>query len=342
MIRDLPHAAMGEHNRREGYWQYYELAKEVETSHLKRTLIEVIRENPYPRQENGNRGRPPVHSKEKLDFACLLMMADNNTYRGVESDLRGMRTPLDNEPVPDHTTLVRHLQTIPADWLDLIVAETARRCIKEADEATGPLGADSSAAETTRHEYVERPNREERDFIETRQKTYWKYHITAILGLQIVLAAFTTPGNINDTTMLPVMLAEIRRRGFDFAENFFDGDKGYDSDYNCELLFWMGMIPNIRQRKDAVNRGKSYRRKAAGMFSDSEYRKRSLIEGIFGAKETRWHQLHCRFVREDNRRRFAKGRAIAWNIRAPNRFECASKLWIPIPTYGGLARAAYA
>ena len=76
-------------------------------------------------------------------------MADNNTYRGVESNLRCMRTPWDNEPVPDHTTLVRHLQTIPADWLDLIVAETARRCIKEADEATGSLGADSSAAETT-------------------------------------------------------------------------------------------------------------------------------------------------------------------------------------------------
>ena len=68
------------------------------------------------------------------------MMAGNNTYRGVESDLRGMRTPWDNEPVPDHTTLVRHLQTIPADWLDLIVAETARRCIKEADEATGSAG----------------------------------------------------------------------------------------------------------------------------------------------------------------------------------------------------------
>ena len=51
------------------------------------------------------------------------------------------------------------------------MAETARRCIKEADEATGSLGADSSAAETTKYEYVERPNREERDFVETRQKT---------------------------------------------------------------------------------------------------------------------------------------------------------------------------
>ena len=38
-------------------------------------------------------------------------------------------------------------------------------------------------------------------------------------------------------------------------------------------------------------------------------------------------------------RRFAKGRAIAWNIRVLNRFECANRLRIPIPSYGGLAHA---
>ena len=80
--------------------------------------------------------------------------------------------------------------------------------------------------------------------------------IAAILGLQIILAAFTTPGNVSDTTMLPVMLDEIKCRGFDFARHFFNGDKAYDSDENCEKLFWMGMIPNIKQRKDAVSRGK--------------------------------------------------------------------------------------
>ena len=163
---------MSEHNRREGYWQYYELTKEVEAPSLKRALIEIIRKNSCPRRENGNRGRPPVHSKEKLNFACLLTMADNNTYRGVESDLRGMRTPWDNGPVSDHTTLVRHLQMMPESWIDSVLAETARRCIKEADAATGPLGADSSAAEITRYEGVERPNREERGFVETRQRTY--------------------------------------------------------------------------------------------------------------------------------------------------------------------------
>ena len=78
----------------------------------------------------------------------------------------------------------------------------------------------------------------------------------------------------------------------------------------------MGVIPNITTEGCSTVASQ-----AAGMFSDSEYRKRALIEGIFGAEETRRHQLHCRFVRKDNRRLF-KGRAIAWNIRALNRFEC--------------------
>ena len=73
------------------------------------------------------------------------------------------------------------------------------------------------------------------------------------------------------------------------------------------------------------------------MFSDSEYRKRALIEGIFGAGDPA-APAHCRFVRKDNRRLFAKGRAIAC-IRVLNRFECANRLNIPIPSYGGVAHA---
>ena len=160
------------------------------------------------------------------------------------------------------------------------------------------------------------------------------------MGLQIILAAFATPGSVSDMTMLPAMLAEIKRRGFDFAGCVFDCDKGYDSDYNCGLIFEMGMTPNIKQRKNAVSRGKPHRKKAAGLFDGEEYKERSLIEGVFGAEETRRHQLHCRFVRDDNRRRFAKGRAISWNIRVLNRFECARRLNIQIPSYGATSTGA--
>lgn len=148
-------------------------------------------------------------------------MASNDTYRQTESDLSEMDTPWKHEPVPDHTTLVRHMQTIPYDWLDTILAETAHRCLAEVGMATAPLAADSSGVETTRYEEVERPSKKAQDFVKTAQKTYWKYHITAIVGLQMVLCAFGTPGNVQDTTMLPVMLEEIKRRGFRFKGRFF-------------------------------------------------------------------------------------------------------------------------
>ena len=55
------------------------------------------------------------------------------------------------EPIPDYTTLARHLQTIPQDWPDMILTKTATPRMDEAGSATGPLGADSSGVETTRY-----------------------------------------------------------------------------------------------------------------------------------------------------------------------------------------------
>ena len=60
----------------------------------------MVREKPRPRSEDSNRGRPPVHTKEKPDFACLwtmmmIMMAYNQTCRKTESDMGEMRTTRD-------------------------------------------------------------------------------------------------------------------------------------------------------------------------------------------------------------------------------------------------------
>ena len=331
---------MTKHNRRENYWPYYELAKERDREHLKATLIEVIDENPCPRPKGSNRGRPPEHSKEKLDFVCLWMMANNDTYRDAEADLREMKTPWDNEPVPDHTTICRHMKEIPPDWLDLILAETARRCMAAAGDAIGPLGSDSSGVATTRYET---PGSSDSETEQSRRREYGKYHITAILGLQIILAAFYTTGNVHDSRMLVPMFDKIKRLGFDFSGLIFNADGAYDMEYIFEYIFWRRMFPNIKQRKGSTNRNKTpKRKKAAEGFNSAEYAKRLLIEGVFGAEETRRYQLHCRFVLEKNRILFAKGRAIAWNIRVLNRFECANRLHIPIPSYGGVAHTVCA
>ena len=299
------------------------------------TIANLVRGHPCPRQETSNRGRPPVHSKDKLDFICILMVAWHKTSRDMESDLSVIKLPWwTGEPVPDHTTIARHLQTIPYGWLAGMLAETARLCMAEAGGATGPLGADSSGAETTRYETVVRPLKREKDFVEMIQKEYLKYHIVAVLGLQIILESEITPSNVNDVTMLPPMLDEMRRQGLLPGPSVLHADRGYDSNHNCQVLFEMGITPNIKQRSSSVNRGKPYRSRAAKIFDEEEYHQRGMIEGIFGGEESKRHQLHCRFIRPDNRRRFGKIRAIAWNIKVLNRLRCARIRGIEIPSYG--------
>ena len=137
-------------------------------------------------------------------------------------------------------------------------------------------------------------------------------------------------------------LLKIKHLGFDFSGRIFNADGAYDMEYIFEYIFWMGMFPNIKQRKGSTNHKTPKRKKAAERFNLAEYEKRRLIEGIFGAEETRRYQLHCRFVLDKNRILFAKGRAIAWNIRVLNRFECANRLHIPIPSYCGVAHTVCA
>ena len=158
-----------------------------------------------------------------------------------------------------------------------------------------PLGADSSGVETARYGTVVRPLKRERDFVEMAQE-YLKYHIVAVLGLQIILESKITPGNIHDTAMLPPMLAKMERQSLSPGPSVFHADRGYDSNHNCQILFEMGIVPNIKQRGGAVNRGKPYRSRAAKIFDEEEYRQRGMIGGVFGGEESKRHQLHCRFM----------------------------------------------
>ena len=323
---------MKEHKRRERYWQYYHIGHTTEILFLITTIADLVKRNPCPRPAKNGRGRPPVHSDDKMDFICLLMVALNLPYRGIEKWLLVLKIPW-NEPVPDHTTISRHLQTIPQDWLDSILAETARRCMEAVGWTEGSLGADSSAVETDRYGLVTRLNGKEGIPVETLQKIYLKYHIVAILGLQIILKSMITSSNVNDSPMLPKMLEGIEEQNLDLGRSVLNADRGYDSDENCGKVFGMGMTPNIRQRKNAVNSDRSSRRRAAEIFDPQEYKKRPMIEGIFGAEEAKNHQLHCRFLKEENRIRLGAMRAIGWNISVLNRFVCANRIGAKIPTY---------
>ena len=86
--------------------------------------------------------------------------------------------------------------------------------------------------------------------------------------------------------------------------------------------------------RHSVEPGRPSRRRAAELHDPEEHKLCGMIEGIFGAEEAGGNRPHCRFSREDNRRRFGRGRAIAWNVRVLGRLRCANELGIQIPSYG--------
>ena len=130
---------MIKHKRRPDYCICYHLGHCTETAFLIDTIMNLVRKNPCPRQVKSNRGRPPVHSRAKLDFICILMVAWHKTSRDMESDLSVIKIPWAGEPTPDHTTLARYLQTIPQDWLDMILTKTGQR-----DMIEGIFGGEES------------------------------------------------------------------------------------------------------------------------------------------------------------------------------------------------------
>ena len=128
-----------------------------------------------------------------------------------------------------------------------------------------------------------------------------------------------TPGKLHDVTLLVPMPDEMQDAADSTPRTAYLTPA--DVEYGSWMILWTGTIPNTKQRQGATNRATPNRKKAARLFNQDEYRIRALIEGVFGAEESRRHQLHCRFIRTDNRLRFTKGRAIAWNVRAPSRLE---------------------
>ena len=221
------------HKRRSGYWVSYHRAHTVEHAFLLKTITSLIRKDPLPfGTRPGGRGRPRVHSPEKMTCICAMMIFEGYTSRDTQNRIREWKLPWD-EPVPDHSTIARFLEKIPEEWLEQVLAKTANACMDAACVSDGTLAADSTGVETDRYWMVAKPDKNRHKFTYARTKRYVKWHITALLGLQVILSCRITSSNIHDTVVLRTMLNSVEDLGRSFAGWRFNADKGYDSDGNC-------------------------------------------------------------------------------------------------------------
>jgi len=313
------------HIRMDGYWRIYHLAHTREEKVFRKRLLQIVRRTGPPSSSPmRRRGRPPIHSWEKMVFLVALMVHLDCPLRTMESLAPTLKLPW-HEPVPDHTTLHRAMKNTLKKYLEDMLAETVRPCVHAAgwNRKEGLMAADSSGVETDRYESAVIACRRR------RRRRHLALHITAILDIMVVTAVQVTSSRTRDSPTLRRMVGQMLRTGI--AEEVFGGvfnaDRAYDADDNCRLIYELGSRPNIKQRKTSgSNRGKRFRRRAAEEFNPQIYRFRGLVEGIFGASEVKMHGIHTRCRLRQTRRAWGLLLAVGRNIETYNRLESAVSL----------------
>jgi hypothetical protein len=296
-------------------------------------MVSLVDQNPPPvPQKKSRRGKKPVHSPKKMSSICILMVVLGLTYRDIQNLVPLLNLPW-NEPYPDHTWIAKFFARIQLGWLEGMLVRTAYLCMAESGWKKGILGADSTALTTDLYGHETRPVKNRHEFEHIRIRQYLKWHVTVILDHLVILSSRITGNRTHDSPVLKTMLSRMRKIGIDLKGSIFDADKGYDSDDRCKQIFEMEMLPNISQRKNATNKNKRFRRKAAKMFDVAVYHYRGLIEGIFGAEESEHHQLYCRLRKRDNQQRWGQIKSIGWNLEVLNRLQCAARLGIEVKQY---------
>ena len=82
-----------------------------------------------------------------------------------------------------------------------------------------------------------------------------------------------------------------------------------------------------QQGANAKNRGKPYRRRAAREFDSDLYKRRGMVEAVFGAAaETADRRLYCRYRKPGTQVRFGPALAICMNVETLNRIRCAVEI----------------
>jgi len=248
-------------------------------------ILSLERQEPWPKPMLG---RPPVHSSMKMAVICLLTVVLDLSYRDMESLLPLLKLPW-REPTPDHSTIHEAMKRIPERYLNRILRKVAELCIQEAEWSKGLLAADSTGVETDRYERAMIACRS------AKRRIHLKYHLLAILDYNIILSARLTPRGVGDSPTLRSMMKRLP----DMEGSVLNADKAYDADENFKLAYKKGLHPNIKQREThGRNRGRRFRKQAAEEFNQDIYRYRGLIEGIFGAEESK-NGLATRYRRRD-------------------------------------------
>jgi hypothetical protein len=271
---------MDKRNRSPHYWKVFHSSRiydRFRTIKLILRLVEALG-SPWP---TSKRGRPPKFHPKFHALVCVYMAYAGMTYRDMEGEM-----PLVLQRSMDHSTVGWAMKRIPLEYITTAV-KALHLCVNQT-LGGGVFIADSTGIETDRYEKTRRvlkmADKREHRKLHVIVKHYPEGGLISITG------AGETSGRRNDSPVFrEIFDPRVCRDGLFFA------DKAYDSGANARLCYDNGLVPGIKQRDFDV-KPKGYRRRAAGDFDLSLYRRfRGLVEGVFGGMQTRYgNRTRCR------------------------------------------------
>ncbi len=281
-------------------------------------LRSVVHEAPPPFRVKapGTPGRPPTDPKDVLRFLLLKNLQGwsyDETHATLEV-LPELRRLLGFRQLPAASTVVGLVRKVPIGYLEDLVGRLAVRL------ANGPVSVagDATGLGTCRYQrWIDLKFRKIGE-----RETFVKLHALIVTRAQFpyFLAARLTKGNRNDSPELEPLLEQMPEK-VELGNTALD--KGYQSRKNAQLIEARGGFPVIDLKSNATTRAAGcpawkrmvHRQREDRRAFRCRYRRRTVIEGLFGAWKARFgYRVLAR--RRHAQRVEALCRVIVWNLLA--------------------------
>jgi transposase len=289
---------------------------------LRRTLellADLVRDSPPPFQVRppGTRGRPPTDPRDVARFLLFrtLERASFDTAHALLTALPGLTRLLGFRKVPAASTAAQLVARVPATYLEALLRALAERLLGARPTNLAGDGTGLSTRPYARWLAVRTGSEPRPAFVKlhalvaTRARFPW------------FAAARVTDAFTNDVSELPSLLARLPTA---MRLGNVALDRGYLSRKNAQAVADRGGRPVIELKRiigriDAGGAPAWARmirdRREDGRRFRCRYRRRSVIEGVFGAVKARFGPtVRCR--RPETQAAELLGRTVVWNALA--------------------------
>lgn len=285
------------------------------------TLSHLVRTNPPPFRvrEAHTRGRPPTDPRDAALFVLIRALEGwsfDTTFAHLTA-VPGLPQLLGFRRVPHPSTVVGLLDRIPPIYFEGLLQQLNLRLLRAFPEPWN-LAGDSTGE--CMLQYLRW-----RDQVygkEGRRRDFVKLHVLLVTRAQgpWFAAIHATPSNVNDVSELGALLTQVPSQ---IAVGNVALDKGYQSRHNAQIIEDRGGRPVMDLRSNvihALSQGSPGWKRAVlarrdGRAFRCRYRRRGVIEGVFGAFKKRFgERVRCHQLGHQIIELLARG--VMWNVLA--------------------------